>query len=157
MSYKNNMYPTLSNGFFRYEYFLISNIEPINYIDIDTILLDICNVNFYIKYDIQKKEIYLSLDCDEIYYIYQFERQFKTIVNKLNTHFNINIIYGEFYANEIKCGTFQYVYIITKNNNNKLTIKKKNLNSLLENTKSGREQDEEDDVINNNLHNLKII
>ena len=116
-------YPTLWNG---YIYFKKNDNTPIRLEDVDNILCDICEINFYIKIDFL--HIYISMDQDEKYYHYQFEKHIKKIINKFEEMFNINVINGIFNATEFKHQGNQYRYRISKKINNKIMLSKKVLN-----------------------------
>jgi hypothetical protein len=118
----NKNYATLWKGYITYEG---NNNIIINLLDIDNILIDICDVNFYII--LENNNIYLSLCQDTKYYYYQFERHIKKVINKFEDFFKINFIYAEFYATEVKHVGNQYKYTIT-NIETKLVLKKKTLN-----------------------------
>jgi len=124
----NEVYPTLWHGFL--EYIKIINIvpNPITYNEIDNILVEICEINFYFHHDINDNKLYFSLDRDENYYAHQFEKQIKNIIKSFETHFKIKITNGEFYANEIKHNGSQYRYLISLSNDDKIIVKKKTLN-----------------------------
>ena len=113
-------YPTLWDG---YIHFKKKDSTPIILQDIDNILIDICNINFYIKIDIL--HIYLSMDQDEKYYHYQFEKHIKKIINTFEEMFNINVINGIFNATELKHQGNQYRYRISKKIDNKIMVSKK--------------------------------
>ena len=121
-------YPTLWNGHLSYEgddipisldYYQNSNKE------LDEIFTEICEVNFYIS--IIDKKIYVSLCRDSNYYYRQFEKNIKSVINQIESKFNIIITDGEFYANEVKHEGSQYKYTITKLED-KLLLRKKILN-----------------------------
>ena len=120
-------YPTLWNG---YIYFKKNDNTPIRLEDVDNILADICDINFYIKIDIKIDilHIYISMDQDEKYYHHQFEKHIKKIINKFEEMFNINVIRGIFNATELKHQGNQYRYRISKKNDNKIMVSKKILN-----------------------------
>jgi len=145
----NIKYPTLWDGFLKYK--KIDENEPIGWLDMDNILVDICEINFYINID--KDTIYLSMDRDENYYVHQFEKHIKKVIKKSEEILNIKILSGEFNATEVKHEASQYKYIITCNDD-KIILKKRVLNWALLNksTLSSREEDE----IANNIANLKL-
>ncbi len=121
-------YPTLWNGYLKYEKKI--NSVPLNVIDVDTILVDICDVNFYINIDDRNHgdyKIYLSLCRDTDYYYTQFEKHIKKVIAKLEDFFNITIIDVEFYGTEVKHMGNQYKYTISKTDG-KIVLKKRTLN-----------------------------
>jgi len=135
-------YPTLWNG---YIHFRKNDITPIRLEDVDNILVDICDINFYIKIDISN--IYISMDQDEKYYHHKFEKHIKKIINKFEEMFNITVINGIFNATELKHQGNQYRYRISKKIDNKIMLSKKVLNWEVIDKKSKKE--ELDDVCNN--------
>jgi hypothetical protein len=132
-------YPTLWNGFLNFNK---NEDTVINFLDIDNILIDICNVNFYVNID--SNNIYLSLDQDEKYYFFQFEKHIKKVIKKIEEISEIYINYGEFNANELKHFGLQYKYNITRTNDTKIVLKKKTL------------QWDNDSNLCNELSNLKL-
>lgn len=120
---KKLIYATVWSGSLKYQ--KLDDI-PIPYLDIDNILVDICNVNFYINLD--SENINISLCQDEKYYTHQFEHHIKKIIKKFEEHFNINILSGEFNATELKHQGDQIKYTLTKSTDNKVSLKKKILN-----------------------------
>jgi hypothetical protein len=119
-------YPTLWKGYIKYGN-INSNNNHLNIIDIDNILIDICDINFYINIDGNDGKIYISLCQDSKYYYHQFEKHIKKVISKLEEFFNIVFINAEFYANEVKHLGNQYKYTIDKLDN-KVVLKKKTLN-----------------------------
>ena len=118
-------YPTLWNGYFEYDgkeicvtetYFQNSNKE------LDEILTNICDVNFYIS--LIDNRIYISLCRDSNYYSYQFEKDVKNMVENIEKKFDVKIMEGEFFANEVKHNGNYFKYTVTKNIN-KIVLKRK--------------------------------
>jgi len=136
-------YPTLWNGYIHFNQ-KDNEIVPIVLQDVDSILVDICNINFYIKIDIL--HIYLSIDQDERYYYHQFEKNIKKIINKFEDMFNINIINGIFNATELRHQGNQYRYRISKKDNNKLILSKKVLNWDVIDKKRKRDEEYDDSL-----------
>ncbi len=119
----NIKYPTLWDGYLNYT--KNSSDVVINYLDIDNILVDICEINFYIH--LQPETIYISLDRDENYYFHQFEKHIKPVIKKMEEIMNITIQYGEFNASEIKHDPNLFKYIITRKTD-KIILQKQSLN-----------------------------
>lgn len=120
-------YATLWNGYLSYE-IKLPNDNPEKILSIcklNDIVTDICKINFYINID--NSNIYISLCQDSHYYYYDFEKDIKKVILKLEKEFDINIIGGEFNANEVNHNANQYKYTILKKNE-KITLKKKTLN-----------------------------
>jgi hypothetical protein len=115
----NTKYPTLWDGYLTYER---KNSEYIEWLDLDTILVDICDINFYIHTD--DKNIYLSIDRDEAYYVDQFEKHIKKVIKRAEEMLNITIISGEFNATEVKHNSCLYKYIISRNKD-RIILRKK--------------------------------
>ena len=120
----NTIYSTLWRGYFKYIYNNETHI--ISGLDIDNILVDICDINFYLH--IEDQCIFISLCQDEKYYIYQFEKHCKKIVEKIEEICDINITYGDFNATELKHDGNQYKYTITRAEDKKIILKKRVLN-----------------------------
>lgn len=126
----DSKYPTLWNGFLEYD---SNNIELTQdreekntNKELDDILSEICNINFYIY--LLDSKIYISLCQDEKYYYYDFEKDIKKVISEIEIKFKVKINYGEFNATEIKHYGNQYKYTITKDKNSKIILKKKVLN-----------------------------
>ncbi len=128
-------FPTLWNG---YIHFKKIDTTPIRLEDVDNILADICEINFYIKIDIL--HIYISMDQDEKYYHHQFEKHIKKIINKFEEMFNINVVNGIFNATELKHQGNQYRYRISKKIDNKIMVSKKVLNWEVIDKKNKKEE-----------------
>jgi hypothetical protein len=118
----NVTYPTLWHGYLKYKR---QNDDPIQWLDLDNILVDICNINFYI--DIDDEHIHISLDRDENYYAHQFDTHIKKVIKQIEERLLIKILEGEFYANEVKHNGSQYKYNIICNTD-KIILKKTILN-----------------------------
>lgn len=138
----SKVYATLWNGFLKYKKL---DDNPISFLDMDNILVDICNINFYVNLD--NDNINISLCQDEKYYYYQFELHIKKVIKKFEEYFNIQIISGEFNATELKHQGDQIKYTITKTSDNKISLKKRILNwenyekKKKNNTENERERD----------------
>lgn len=147
-------YATLWKG---YLYFKRNDNIPINLNDVDTILVDICNINFYIKIDLL--HIYLSMDQDEKYYYYQFEKHINKVMNEFEKMFNISIINGIFNAEELRHDGNKYRYLISKKKDNKIKLIKKILNWEIYDKKNKKDNydnsDKSEDLINE-LNKLSI-
>jgi hypothetical protein len=119
-------YATLWNGFLEYNSNTIEltedRIEKNTNRELDDLLTDICNINFYIY--ILDSKIYISLCQDSKYYYYQFEKDIKLIIDKIENQFNIKIDNGEFNATELKHQGNQYKYSISKDIDSKIILKK---------------------------------
>ena len=135
-------YPTLWHGYLEYtgneinitdNYFQNSNRE------LDEILTNICNVNFYVS--LTDNKINLSLCRDSNYYTYEFEKNIKDIVSSIEKKFNIKIISGEIYANEVKHNGNHVKYNLSKKNK---IILKRNILSF------------KNEMIEDNLKKMKI-
>ena len=94
--------------------------------ELDDLLADICDVNFYIT--INENTIYFSVCQDFRYYYHDFEKHIKKVINAIEEKFSIKIINGEFSATEIIHKGTQYKYTITKNDNGSISLKKRVLN-----------------------------
>lgn len=94
--------------------------------ELEDILIEICNINFYIS--LIDNYIYISHDMDEEYYLDQFEKHIKKVIYSIEQKCNINITNGEFNANEMKPYGNICKYTILKKENN-IILKKKILNS----------------------------
>jgi len=112
-------YATLWNGFLEYNK---NNIDNSNKA-LDDLITSICDINFYIY--LLDSKIYISLCQDSKYYYYQFEKDIKLMIHKIETQFNVNIIYGEFNATELKHEGNQYKYTLSKNTDLNIVLKKK--------------------------------
>jgi hypothetical protein len=126
----DSKYSTLWNGFLEYD---SNNIELTQdreekntNKELDDILSEICNINFYIY--LLDSKIYISLCQDQKYYYYDFEKDIKKVISEIEIKFKVKINYGEFNATEIKHYGNQYKYTITKDKNSKIILKKKVLN-----------------------------
>ena len=117
-------YSTIWYGYLTY--IEIDIIIP--YYELNDLLTEICDINFYINFDDNK--IYISVDSDTKYYFYQFEKDIKNIILKIEEKFNINIDKGEFNAVELKFNSNQYKYTISRecSSTRKIILKKKILN-----------------------------
>jgi len=134
----NIKYPTLWDGFLKYER---KNNDPIEWLDLDNILIDICDINFYIHTD--NDNIYLSVDRDESYYVHQFEKHIKKVIKLMEEKLDIIILEGSFNANEVKHNGSQYKYNISRDKD-KIIVKKTILNWEIIN----KSRDEDDHLIN---------
>ena len=117
-----NRYPTLWDGFLHYS---ISN-DLLTERNVYDIIIEICDIGFYIN--IHENNIYISLCRDSNYYYYDFEQHIKPIINKLESSLLINIELGEFNATEVKHQGNQYKYTILKNEDMTISLKKRILN-----------------------------
>ena len=125
------IYPTLWQGFLKYKGDKIEIKEEYKFHQksntiLDDILVDITDTNFYVN--LKNDYIYLSLDSDSYYYYYNFEKQIKKLIKKIEKEFKIYVTEGEFFATEIKHLGNQYCYEITRKENNKIFLVKKVLN-----------------------------
>lgn len=136
----NTKYPTLWDGFLKYER---KSDQYIEWLDLDNILVDICDINFYIHTD--NDSIFLSVDRDESYYAHQFEKHIKKIIKQTEEKLDINIISGIFNANEVKHNGSQYKYTISKDKD-KIILKKTVLNWEILN--KNRDNDDENEITN---------
>lgn len=147
-----NNYSTLWRGYFKFIY------NNTNYIlsglDVDNILLDICDINFYIHLD--QDYIYISICQDEKYYVYQFEKHCKKIVAKLEEICDIYITYGEFNATELKQDGNQYKYTLTKTEDKKISLRKKTLNWEIFEKKRKESTNHDIDIVENDLKKINI-
>ena len=139
-------FPTLWHGYFLYKNnmndenninnktkLLLNTSILSNISEIDNILVEICNINFYIS--ILDNYIHLSLCRDENYYCHDFEKHIKIIIKSIEDKLNIFIYEGSFDANEVKHNGNQYRYSISKVEDS-IILKKKTLNwDLYENKK----------------------
>ena len=146
----NDIYPTLWDGYILYQN---KDNNPINIIDIDNILIDEFDINFYINIDTLCNKIYLSVDRDEKFYITIFEKKIKKVIKKIDEILNIYTISGEFSANEIKHHGTQYEYKISRNLNNSIILKRFDSN-LYESKRIHKDDDCEVNKLN--IDNLKI-
>lgn len=146
-------YATLWNGYLKYNKLDESSIS---FLDVDNILIDICNVNFYINID--NNNINLSLCQDENYYYYDFEKHIKKLIKKIEEICNLSIIYGEFNANELKHNGSQYRYTIQKDmDTDKVILKKDTLNwEKIKKRKLNCTRDEIEEDINNKFNKIKL-
>ncbi len=119
----DKIYATLWNGFLKYKKL---DEHPIPFLDIDNILVDICNINFYVHLD--NEYIYISLCQDEKYYAHQFEIHIKKVIRSFEEKFNLQILSGEFNATELRHQGDQIKYTISKLSNNNISLKKRILN-----------------------------
>jgi hypothetical protein len=137
----NTKYPTLWNGYLLYNGENISISE--NYYqrsnrDLDDLLVDICDVNFYVT--LIDNNIYLSVCGDSSFYYYNFEKTIKKAIKKIEKKFNINITESEFFATELKPMGNQYKYSTSKNDgDDKIILKKKTLNWITYENKNEKE------------------
>ena len=138
-------YPTLWHGFLAYKRI---NNEAIPWLDLDNILIDICDINFYISKD--DNNIYLSVDRDECYYVNQFEKHIKKVIKEIEIKLQIKIESGEFNANEVKHNGSQFKYTICKNND-KIILKKIVLNWNLLNKNRDDDEDVSDKISKLNI------
>jgi archaellin len=150
-------YATLWNGFLEY------NSNNIEYTkdrgdntnrELDDLVTNICNINFYIY--ILNSKIYISLCQDTKYYYYDFEKDIKKVIGEIEDKFKVKIDYGEFNATELKHHGNQYKYTITKDKTSKIILKKKILNWDNFESKSKKIKKNKDDI-NKDIENLKII
>lgn len=139
-----NNYATLWNGFL--EFSNNNNIE-ISDMEVNDIMTEVCDINFYIY--VNNTKIFFSLCQDSKYYYHQFEKDILNSIKKIENKFNICILNGEFNAVEIKHNGCQYKYNILKDNDSKFVLKKKILS--WQNIKKKKIDD-----INDKLENLKI-
>jgi hypothetical protein len=156
----NEKYPTLWNGFLEYNSNIIEltqdREEKNTNRELDDILTNICDINFYV-YIIDSK-IYISLCQDSKYYYFQFEKDIKNVITAIENKFNVKIDYAEFNATEIKHQGNQYKYTITKDKSSKIILKKKILNWDSYESKSKKiKKNNKDDDISKTIENLKII
>ena len=158
----NITYPTLWHGYLTYVKNDITDKSPINLLDIDNILIDICDNNFYLNND--SENIYISLDRDSKYYVEQFEKQIKKVIKQIEEMLYVTVTYGEFNATEIKHNGSQYKYTLTRNKtDNKIILKKIILNwDVLDGSKKLKRHDSPtknnnscDDIVNK-MSNVKI-
>ena len=126
----NTKYPTLWNGYLLYNGQNISVSE--NYWqrsnrDLDNLLTEICEINFYVS--IIDNRIHISVCGDSFFYYYNFEKTIKKVIKKIEKKFNINITESEFFATELKHMGNQYKYNTSRDEKNeKIILKKKTLN-----------------------------
>ena len=120
-------YGTLWDGFLKFNFNIQNWKMPENMNSVlSDILVEICDINFYTN--IIENNIYISLDTDSYFYYYDFEKTIKSAIIEIEKKFEININYGEFNAIEVKHYSNQYKYIISKNDDNSILLKKKTLN-----------------------------
>jgi len=125
-------YATLWDGYLTYEgnIPISSNYWQNSNKELDDILADICDVNFYVS--IIDNNIYLSVSSDFRFYITNFEKTIKKAIKEINDKFNVKIGEGHFNALEIKHSGNQYRYIIRVDekdkDKDKYILKKKTLN-----------------------------
>ena len=93
---------------------------------IDDVIVEICDQNLYTALD--ENNLYISMDSDDKYYYYQFEKHIFTLIKKLEKDFGIVIEHGQFHAFEMKPFGNQYRYNISKSEKNKINLKKNILN-----------------------------
>jgi hypothetical protein len=135
-------YPTLWHGYLEYNGNKINITEDYHQNsnrELDDLLADICDVNFYVS--LIDNKIHLSLCRDSNYYIDNFEKNIKDIVQSIEKKFNIKIISGEIYANEVKHNGKHVKYNLSKKNK---IILKRNILSF------------KDEIIEDNLKKMKI-
>jgi hypothetical protein len=143
-----SVYPTIWHGYLSYKKILEDAIL-INISEIDDILVTICEMNFYIS--VFDNNIYLSLCRDQNYYIHDFEKHIKKIIQTIENKFKIYILEGLFDANEIKHNGYQYKFFINRINDD-IILKKKTLNwESYENKKKVRKLN-----INDSMKKLKL-
>tara|TARA_A100001015_G_scaffold93691_1_gene104226 strand:- start:1432 stop:1875 length:444 start_codon:yes stop_codon:yes gene_type:complete len=119
-------YYTLWSGFLKNnnsdkEWFKKEDIKSI-----DDIIVEICEQNLYTAID--DNHLYISMDSDEKYYYYEFEKHIFPLIKRLEKDFNIFIEEGEFHAFENKPFGNQYRYNIFRSKKNKINLKKNVLN-----------------------------
>jgi hypothetical protein len=123
-------YATLWNGVLEYNSSTIETIqdnkEKNTNKELDDLVTDICDVNFYIN--IFHSKIYFSLCQDTKYFYYKFEKDIKRVISGIEDKFKVKIDNGEFNAIELKHNGNQYKYIISKNKTFNISLKKKILN-----------------------------
>ena len=156
-------YNTLWNGYLSY----INGTIPINHTytqnkdkfilesnkDLEDLLAEICNINFYIS--LSDNKIYISHDTDEKYYYFQFEKNIRIVIKEIEDKFNVFITDGEFNANEVKHGGSQYKYTISKTDH--ISLKKKVLNwDNYESKKKKKTNNESDSNIIKQINDLTI-
>lgn len=150
-------YFTLWNGYFKYEGNRINISE--NYFqesnrDLDDLLTEICNVNFYIS--LINEYIYISLDSDSYLYCINFEKTIKIALKEIEIKFNIIINCGEFYGTEVKHMGNQYKYTISKDED-RIILKKKILNWDTYNKKDKKDNKNDEYDLINKIKDIKII
>jgi hypothetical protein len=154
----NTKYATLWNGFLTYApdskyielsegYYCNSNRE------LDDIVAEITDINFYTY--LADDKIYFSLCQDSLYYVHDFEKHIKKLINKLEEHFSIKIASGEFNAVEVNHFSNQYKYTITKKDDN-FSLKKKVLNWTKYEEKKKQKKNDDTQKIIETIKNLKI-
>jgi hypothetical protein len=137
----NKSYRTLWKGYLSYT----GNLIPISELysdysnkELNEIIAEVYDINLYTN--LEDNIIYLSSDCDSNFYYYDFEKNIKKLIEKLNKKFNIDIFSGEFKAHELRIDGDLFKYTINKLNNN-ITLKKKILNWDLIETKKNKTDD----------------
>lgn len=133
-TFMEHKFPTLWNGFLTYngmpipislDHYQDSNRE------LDDLLCEICDINFYVS--LIDNHIHMSICSDSNYYATDFEKNTKKMIREIEKKFNVTVIDGEFYANEIKHNGNQYKYNILKDDKEKIILKKKTLNFNIDN------------------------
>ena len=133
-------YATLWDGYLKYS---SKDIIPDFHI-VEDILVEICDINFYIS--VTEDHIYISLCQDSSYYAHQFEKHIKIVIKEFEDKFNISISNGKFNATEVKHQGDQYKYTITKDDiSGRIILKKRVLN-----------WDKKDGVITKSMNKLTI-
>lgn len=154
----DNNYATLWNGFLEYNSNIIEltqdRVEKNTNRELDNLLTDICDINFYIY--ILDSKIYISLCQDAKYYYYAFEKDIKKVISEIEDKFKVKIDYGEFNATELKHHGNQYKYTITKDETSKIILKKKILNWDNYESKIKKLKKNKGDITKD-IENLKII
>lgn len=125
----NERYCTVWYGFLEYEGNQINiseNFHKTSNRDLEDLLTQICDINFYIN--LIDNRIYISVDNDVKYYTYDFEKHIKNMILMIEDKFSIYIYLGEFNAIEYKPDSNQYKYTISRQIDKKIILKKKILN-----------------------------
>jgi len=118
--------------------------------DLDDLFIENLNINFYVT--LIDNIIHISCCSDSSFYYYDFEKKIKKTITDIEKYFNIDIYSGNFNANELKYNPNQYKYIISKNKENKIILRKKILNWDLYDSKKKKITDN----ILDNFENLNI-
>lgn len=151
-------YATLWNGFLEYNSntieLTLDRVEKNTNRELDDLVTDICNINFYIY--ILDSKIYISLCLDEKYYYHQFEKDIRKVITEIENKFKVKIDYGEFNATECKHHGDQYKYTIKKDKNSKIVLKKKILNWNIYDKKSKKIKINLNNITED-IKNIKII
>jgi hypothetical protein len=117
-------YGTLWDGFLNFN--LINQLPSDANTIISDILVEICDINFFTN--VIENNIYISLDTDSYFYYYDFEKTIKSALTEIEKKLSVKINHGEFNATEVKHYSNIYKYIISKNDDNSILLKKKTLN-----------------------------